>query len=57
MKNRKEKYFAYISISDLSHDEFNLGAYLDKPTHKLMSELFEGDLMGDTVIFSSQIME
>ncbi len=50
MKKRKEKYFAYISISELTHDDFNLGAYLDRPTHKLMSKLFEGDLMDDTII-------
>jgi arylsulfatase A-like enzyme len=50
MKKRKEKYFAYISISVLPHDQFNLGAYLDRPIHKLMSKLFEGDLMDDTMI-------
>jgi arylsulfatase A-like enzyme len=50
MKKRKEKYFAYISISVLPHDDFNLGAFLDRPTHKLMSKLFEGDLMDDTMI-------
>jgi phosphoglycerol transferase MdoB-like AlkP superfamily enzyme len=51
MKKRKEKYFAYISISVLSHDDFNTCAYLDRPTNELMSKLFEGDLMDDTMIF------
>ena len=51
MKERNEKYFAYISISELPHDDFNYAGYLDRPTHKFMSKLFEEDLMEDTVIF------
>jgi phosphoglycerol transferase MdoB-like AlkP superfamily enzyme len=51
MKERKEKYFAYISIADLTHDDFNTAGYLDEPTHKLMTKLFEENLVEDTVIF------
>jgi arylsulfatase A-like enzyme len=51
MKQRKEKYFAFLSLSDLSHDDFNNVGYVDRPTHKLMTKLFEENLMEDTVIF------
>jgi hypothetical protein len=51
MRERREKYFAYISTSLIAHDNFNYAAYMDKPTHRLMSKLFEEDLIDDTVIF------
>jgi phosphoglycerol transferase MdoB-like AlkP superfamily enzyme len=51
MKDMNEKYFAYISISDLSHDIFNNVGYLDRPTHEFMTKLFEENLIEDTVIF------
>ncbi len=51
MNERNEKYFAYISISELSHDNFNYAGYVDRPTHKLMTKLFEEDMIKDTVIF------
>jgi arylsulfatase A-like enzyme len=51
MREKKEKYFAYISTSLIAHDNFNFAAYMDKPTHRLMSKLFEEDLIDDTMIF------
>ncbi len=47
-----EKYFIYVSISKLTHDNFNYAGYVDRPKHKLMTKLFEENLFEDTVIFS-----
>jgi phosphoglycerol transferase MdoB-like AlkP superfamily enzyme len=50
MKERNEEYFAYVSISELTHDSLNNAAFMDRPTHKLMEKLFKDNLTDHTLV-------
>ena len=50
MNERKQKYFAYISISEMPHNWLNGGHYMDVPYYRLFSRLFEDNLVDNTVI-------
>ena len=50
MNKRKQKYFAYISISEMTHDWIEAGHYMDVPFHQLLTKLFDGNLLKDTVV-------
>ena len=50
MEKRKQKYFAYISISEMSHNYLFAGAFLDGPYHEFLRQLFIENLAKDTLI-------
>ncbi|XP_054164704.1 uncharacterized protein LOC128962351 [Oppia nitens] len=51
MNQRKQQYFAYISVSEMTHDWINAGHFLDVPYHQLLSRLFTEGLAKNTAIF------
>ncbi|XP_054164693.1 uncharacterized protein LOC128962340 [Oppia nitens] len=51
MNQRKQQYFAYISVSEMTHDWINAGHFLDVPYHQLLSRLFSEGLAKNTAIF------
>ena len=51
MNHRKQKYFAYISISEMTHDWLLGGQYMDVPYHSLFYNLFNENLLENTIVF------
>ena len=50
MNERQQNYFAYISISEMTHDWTDAGHYLDVPYHTLLNTIFGQNLVDNTVI-------
>ena len=50
MDKRKQKYFAYISISEMTHDWIEAGHYMDVPYHQLLTKLFDENLLKNTLL-------
>ena len=50
MHKRKQKYFAYISIAEMTHDWIEAGHYMDVPYHQLLSKFFDEKLMDNTML-------
>ena len=51
MKIREQKYFAFIFMAHLTHNNANYAGYADLPVYKLLSKLFDNNLMEDTILF------
>jgi membrane-anchored protein YejM (alkaline phosphatase superfamily) len=50
MKNRGQKYFAFVFMARLTHDDANFAGYADLPVYTLLSKLFVNNLMKETVL-------
>ena len=50
MEKRKQKYFAYISISDMPHDFYEAGHFMDVPYTQLLTRLFDEKLLDNTLL-------
>ena len=50
MNKRQQKYFAYISISEMTHDWIEAGHYMDVPYHQLFTKIFAENLLKDTLL-------
>ena len=50
MRKRNQKYFAYISICELTHDWHNGAHYMDVPYHNFFQNMFNKNLHQDTII-------
>ena len=50
MNKRNQKYFAYISISEMTHDWIEAGHFMDSDYQQLLMKLFEEDLLDNTLV-------
>ena len=51
LKIREQKFFAFIFMAHLTHNNCNYAGYADLPVYTLLSQLFDNHLMEDTILF------
>ncbi|CAG2176709.1 unnamed protein product, partial [Oppiella nova] len=51
MRTRQQKYFAFVFMAHLTHNNANYAGYADLPVYTLLSQLFDNNLLNDTILF------